>query len=116
MHIASARFRSLRSLVQNPLRGAERGQSRRRNLDFVPWSDLVPSLTIAVNNNAGEIMELLRLQPPDYGVHSTGIYIIGDDGREICAGPFDSETAAIKWIDQRQEISAHRSQSEAARH
>jgi hypothetical protein len=48
-------------------------------------------------------MELLHLEPPDYGVRTIGIYIIDDDGIGVCAGPFDSETAAIGWIDQRQE-------------
>ena len=49
-------------------------------------------------------MELLELEPPDYGVHTTGIYVIDDDGIGVRAGPFESETAAIRWIDQRQEI------------
>jgi hypothetical protein len=31
-------------------------------------------------------MELLDLQPPDYGVRSTGIYIIDDDGLRVFAG------------------------------
>ena len=48
-------------------------------------------------------MELLHLEPPDYGVRTMGIYIIDDDGIGVCAGPFDSETAAISWIDQRHE-------------
>ena len=48
-------------------------------------------------------MELLDLQPPDYGVCSTGIYIIDDDGLRVFAGPFESEAAAIAWIIQRQE-------------
>ena len=48
-------------------------------------------------------MELLDLQPPHYGVHITGIYIIDDDGTRVFAGPFDSETAAIGWIVQRQQ-------------
>jgi hypothetical protein len=52
----------------------------------------------------GETMELLHLEPPDYAVHSTGIYVIDDDGISILAGPFESETAAIRWIDLRQEI------------
>jgi hypothetical protein len=43
-------------------------------------------------------MELLDLQPPEYGVHGTGIYIIDDDGRHVCAGPFGSEATAIAWI------------------
>jgi hypothetical protein len=48
-------------------------------------------------------MELLQLEPPDYGVRIMGIYLIDDDGIGVCAGPFDSETAAIGWIDQRRE-------------
>jgi len=47
-------------------------------------------------------MELLDLQPPDYGVRSTGIYIIDDDGLRVFAGPFESEATAIAWIIQRQ--------------
>ena len=38
---------------------------------------------------------LLELEPPDYGVHTTGIYVIDDDGIGVRAGPFESETAAI---------------------
>ena len=34
---------------------------------------------------------------------STGLYIIDDDGERRFAGPFDSETAAITWIAQRQD-------------
>ena len=48
-------------------------------------------------------MELLQLEPPNYGVHIKGIYIIDDDGLAVLAGPFDSETAAIHWVDQHQE-------------
>ena len=73
--------------------------------------------TVAADNHqTGELMELLLLEPPDYGAHSTGIYIIDDDGLTIYAGPFDSETAAIRWIDQRQETFLRRSQREAASH
>jgi hypothetical protein len=55
-------------------------------------------------------MELLDLQPPDYGVRNTGIYIIDDDGLCVFAGPFESEPTAIAWIIQRQEtINRHRS-------
>ena len=61
-------------------------------------------------------MELLQLEPPDYGVRTMGIYVIDDDGIGICAGPFDSEITAIGWIDQRQEILIRRSQSEALIH
>jgi hypothetical protein len=62
-------------------------------------------------------MELLDLQPPDYGVRSTGIYIIDDDGLRIFAGPFGSEATAIAWIIQRQEImNQHRSQRASAIH
>jgi hypothetical protein len=62
-------------------------------------------------------MELLQLEPPDYGVLSTGLYIINDDGIQILAGPFDSETAAITWIIQRQEgFNRRRSAPEATAH
>lgn len=49
-------------------------------------------------------MELLQLEPPDYGVLTSGIYVIDDDGTDVIAGPFESETAAVAWISQRQEI------------
>jgi hypothetical protein len=52
----------------------------------------------------GESMELLQIEPPSYGVHSSGIYIIDDDGTGVLAGPFQSENAAVEWINQRQEI------------
>jgi hypothetical protein len=52
----------------------------------------------------GENMELLQLEPPSYGVHSSGICIIDDDGTGVLAGPFKSERAAVEWINQRQEI------------
>jgi hypothetical protein len=62
-------------------------------------------------------MELLDLQPPDYGVHSTGIYIIDDDGLSVFAGPFESEAKAIAWIIQRQEtLIRRRSQHASAIH
>jgi hypothetical protein len=48
-------------------------------------------------------MELLHLEPADYGVHATGIYVIDDDGISVLAGPFESEAAALRWIDQRLE-------------
>ena len=48
-------------------------------------------------------MELRQLEPPDYDVHTTGIYIVDDDGVRVFAGPFDSETTAIGWIVQRQQ-------------
>jgi hypothetical protein len=51
----------------------------------------------------GEPMELLQLDPTEYGVHSTGIYIIDDDGIKVCAGPFDTETAAIASIEAHRE-------------
>jgi hypothetical protein len=66
------------------------------------------------DNNAGETMELLQLEPPDYGVPVTGIYIIDDDGVAVFAGPFESETAAIGWIDRRQEMLISGSRSETA--
>jgi hypothetical protein len=62
-------------------------------------------------------MELLDLQPPDYGVHSTGIYIIDDDGVRVFAGPFESEASAIAWIIQRQEtMNLRRSEHVSALH
>jgi hypothetical protein len=48
-------------------------------------------------------MELLELDPPSYGVSTRGIYIIDDDGEQVFAGPFDSEIAAIAWINLRQQ-------------
>ena len=50
-----------------------------------------------------ETVELRGLDSPSYGVSIPGIYIIDDDGEQVCAGPFDSEIAAIAWIDRRQE-------------
>lgn len=61
-------------------------------------------------------MELLQLEPPNYGVTATGIYIIDDDGTDVLAGPFDSETAALIWIAQRQDNLLRRSKAEAACH
>jgi hypothetical protein len=48
-------------------------------------------------------MELRHLTSPDYGVSSSGIYILDDDGLLVFAGPFGSEATAIGWITQRQE-------------
>lgn len=53
-------------------------------------------------------MELLDLEPPHYGVHAAGIYIIDDDGSGVLAGPFDSEVAAISWIELRQQALSER--------
>jgi hypothetical protein len=61
-------------------------------------------------------MELLQLEPPDYGVRTMGIYIIGDDGIGVCAGPFDSEVAVLGWIDQRQETLIRCSQNKVPTH
>jgi len=62
-------------------------------------------------------MELLDLQPPDYGVHHTGIYVIDDDGLRICAGPFESEATAIAWIILRREaLNRHHSERVPAIH
>jgi hypothetical protein len=69
----------------------------------VHWLAFAVTPTVAADNSHGGTMELLQLEPPDYGVSTMGIYIIDDDGIGVCAGPFDSETAAIGWIDQRQE-------------
>jgi hypothetical protein len=54
--------------------------------------------------------------PLHYGVTATGIYIVDDDGTDVLAGPFDSETAALVWIAQRQENLIRRSQTAAALH
>ena len=60
-------------------------------------------------------MELLELEPPRYGVRISGIYVIDDDGTDTLAGPFDSEAAAIRWIDQlRDAMSACHSTREPA--
>jgi hypothetical protein len=55
-------------------------------------------------------MELLELDPPSYGVTTRGIYIVDDDGEQVCAGPFDSEIAAIAWINLRQQTIAQHKQ------
>jgi hypothetical protein len=105
MHIASARFRFTPfRWCRNPPRGLPLWKSRLRNLAFVLWRDrdLLPTVPAALQR--GETMELLQLEPPDYGVRASGIYIINDDGISVLAGPFESETVAISWIDQRQEI------------
>lgn len=49
-------------------------------------------------------MELLDLDPAEFGVADAGLYIIDDDGLRPLAGPFTSESAAITWIVQRQEM------------
>jgi hypothetical protein len=36
-----------RSLVQNPLRGADQQKSRSRNLGFVPWQNFATTPTVA---------------------------------------------------------------------
>ena len=62
-------------------------------------------------------MELLELDPPGYGVSTRGIYIIDDDGKQVFAGPFDSEIAAIAWIDLRQQnIVQHRQLEDSPMH
>jgi hypothetical protein len=57
--------------------------------------------TVAPPYNPGKTMEMLQLEPPSHGVHSSGIYIIDDDGTGVLAGPFQSEHAAVEWINQR---------------
>jgi hypothetical protein len=52
-------------------------------------------------------MELLELEPPLFGVRIPGIYVIDDDGTETLAGPFESEVAAIKWIERQQKALTH---------
>jgi hypothetical protein len=62
-------------------------------------------------------MELLELDPPSYGVSTRGIYIIDDDGEQVFAGPFDSEIAAIAWINLRQQnIVQHRQLEDSTMH
>ncbi len=62
-------------------------------------------------------MELLQLEPPDYGVHLAGLYIIDDDGEHVFAGPFESETVAIAWITHRQDaLIRRRSEHDGAIH
>jgi hypothetical protein len=61
-------------------------------------------------------MELLQLEPPEHGVHITGIYIIDDDGIAVCAGPFDSASDAIASIEERQKALNDRSARESALH
>jgi hypothetical protein len=104
MHIALHASRSHWSPVKNPLRGLPLWKCQMRNLAFVLWRGLDLLLTVPAALQRGETMELLDLEPPDYGVHTTGIYIIDDDGISVLAGPFESETVAIGWIDRRQEI------------
>ena len=88
-----------------------------RNLGFVFWLECTLAPTVVLTQQRGETMELLQLEPPDYGVHTTGIYIIGDDGTHVFAGPFDSESSAIGWIDQRQDaLNRRRSARESAVH
>jgi hypothetical protein len=109
-----ARLHALRSLVRNPPGGSF--QDAQINAVVTPRHDrpdcgISPSCfgprgrqqyrPTALNN--GKTMELLDLQPPDYGVYIAGLYIIADDGEHVFAGPFDSETAAIAWITQRQD-------------
>jgi hypothetical protein len=82
----------------------------------VHWLAFAVTPTVATDSSHGGTMELLQLEPPDYGVRTMGIYIIDDDGIGVCAGPFDSETAAIGWIDQRQETLIRCPQSKAPIH
>ena len=115
MHIASARFRFTSfSLVQNPLRGVSRATPTRVSR-YAIISTTAESRVRALSRprdhaygpvalQRGENMELLQLEPPNYGVHSSGIYIIDDDGIGVLAGPFQSERTAMEWINERQEI------------
>jgi hypothetical protein len=64
-------------LVQNPLRGSSLWKCQMRNRAFVPWRDLAKLPTVAIALQRGETMELLHLEPDNYGVNTTGIYIIG---------------------------------------
>ena len=81
-----------------------------RNLAFVLWTKTPPPLSSLSPRNARDLWKLLELDSPSYGVSTPGIYIIDDDGEHVCAGPFDSEIAAIAWIDLRQQKSAQHQQ------
>ena len=88
-----------------------------RNLGFVRWLPPADSRTVQPHIMTWGDDGALDLQPPDYGVHSTGIYIIDDDGLRVFAGPFASEATAIAWIIQRQEtMNRHRSERTSAIH
>jgi hypothetical protein len=101
--------------VQNPLRGHQ-SENVESGISVLCIGANAPPLLPSSTAATGGLMELLQLEPPDYGVLIMGIYIIADDGIGICAGPFDSETAAIGWIDQRHEMLRRRSQSGAPIH
>ena len=77
--------------------------ARKRNLAFVLWTKTPPPLPSLALRNARELWSCWNLSSPSYGVSTPGIYIIDDDGEHVCAGPFDSEIAAIAWIDLRQQ-------------
>jgi hypothetical protein len=116
MHIASARFRFTsfrwcRTRCAVIILKMSKAESRFCALARMPR----PSYRRRQQQPGGP-MELLQLEPPDYGVRTLGRYIIDDDGIAICAGPFDSETAAIGWIDQRHEMLSRHSQSDAPIH
>ena len=64
------------------------------------WFDAGCVSTLGLQTLTGKIMELLELEPPQYGVRISGIYVIDDDGIATLAGPFGSEPAAIRWIEQ----------------
>jgi hypothetical protein len=83
-----------------------------RNLCFVLWTKTPPLIPSPAVNTREETVELLELDPPSYGVTTRGIYIVDDDGEQICAGPFDSEIAAIAWINLRQQTIAQYRQLE----
>lgn len=44
-------------------------------------------------------MELPELTPPEFGVVVAGAYVVDDDGRDVRAGPFGTEAAALAWLD-----------------
>jgi hypothetical protein len=88
-----------------------------RNLRFVLWTRTLPLVPSPAVNTREETVELLELDPPSYGVSTRGIYIIDDDGEQVFAGPFDSEIAAIAWIDLRQQnIVQHRQLEDSIMH
>ena len=44
-------------------------------------------------------MELLELNPPEFGIAVPGVYVLDDAGAAICAGPFETDIVALAWIE-----------------
>jgi len=90
------------SLVQNPLRGIAVEISVAESCRQRLGTTRARVLAWRCQSADGESMELLKLVPPEFGVAEPGVYVIDDDGAGIYAGPFDDETGALAWIEQRQ--------------